>query len=202
MKVNQRSGVSSAGERAARGGRSSLLFGAVLVALVAGGVVSGCYSGCEGEEQPFQCGVPLDGEPDVIRYCADVGEVCVCETNYCAEKDTTCASGYRYLGEPFGAPGCDEVAEDAGDSGSGEFEASCPPCVKEAHLEWIVPEGSKQACSGEPDGGGGGDGGAGGEMGSGGMGGSGGGMGGSGGGMGGSGGNGGAGGQMSSGGGQ
>ncbi|WP_170319879.1 hypothetical protein [Polyangium spumosum] len=156
------------------------------VALAVGLAGASCESTCRGTEQPFECGVPLEGDPDILRYCAGTGEICVCATRYCAKPDDSCPSKFRYLEEPFGM----------------QEEGMEPDCVEKEDVEGkTIASGQRELCeSGSGgSGGGGGSGGSGGGGGSGGSGG-GGGSGGSGGG-GGSGGSGGGGGSGGSGGG-
>lgn len=106
-----------------------------LLAVGAGAALSGCGPR---DSQAFQCGVPLESDEDIIRYCAGVHEVCICETNYCATRDESCAqSGYRYLEPPFGPS--------AGDGDEDRL------CVARDPGAWIVPTGSNDACPARPD---------------------------------------------------
>lgn len=114
-----------------RAGRLSVCF-AVLV--MGAGLF---YSGCGREEQPFKCGVALETDNDVIRYCGGEREICVCATNYCAEEDNRCDSGYLYLADPFGPQKCEE--------GKPCFDDR--PCVEKADKEGkIIETGSRAAC--------------------------------------------------------
>lgn len=102
-------------------------------------------AGCHWNDRPFECGVPFEGDDDVVRHCAGSHEICVCATNACAVVDDTCkengGSGYRYLAEPFGI-----MVDNAEET-----------CVDPADIGWIIEEGKKDECSStKPDGGSGG----------------------------------------------
>lgn len=62
-------------------------------------------AGCTHDESAFYCGL-RGGE--TLTSCTGAEQVCICATNKCAEPDrrsdpeNRCASGLRYLHEPFG----------------------------------------------------------------------------------------------------
>lgn len=95
------------------------------------------HAGCGREDQPFKCGVALETDSDVIRYCGGEREICVCATNYCAEEEAECPSGYLYLSDPFGPLKCEDDDKCIKDR----------PCVKvEDRAGKVIDTGSRAAC--------------------------------------------------------
>lgn len=83
--------------------------------------------------QGFECGTPLPSDNSVIRSCTEPHQMCICATNSCAAPSSDCASGFRYVGEPFANP----------DAANG--------CVDPQATPWNVPPGATTACGAVPD---------------------------------------------------
>jgi hypothetical protein len=89
-------------------------------------MLSGCSPGTG-----FECGA--SAPQGTIRECDDRGQVCVCDTGSCADRDPECDSGYRYAGTPFAA------------------EARAGSCVEERDIRWTVkPDDTARECPSTP----------------------------------------------------
>lgn len=104
----------------------SIVAGVLLIAFV------GLQASCSDYEiKPWRCGVGLRSDENVPQSCTEPGQVCVCETNDCAEttSKSVCESGYRYVEPPYADPpvwAFSDAGADA-DAGSANSDPRCVP---------------------------------------------------------------------------
>lgn len=135
----------------------SLVAGALLASL------AGAQASCSDYEvKPWRCGVGLPADKDVPQSCSVSGQICVCETNDCAEPTakSVCESGYRYVAAPYADPPAwafSDAGADA-DAGSANSDTRCVPKEITDRTKLIASTEKNKFCPGEepaePSGGG------------------------------------------------